>query len=125
MSELNNIQILEPKSQDMSFFIGSTNRITYYIKNNGEFKIKDLKLDTFTVKNTGSEEKPEYVNTEKNYARIVDYPNILMPYETKEIKVAVNVPPDYNETVYKNKEKHKVPFYVKFKVHGIEHIEEL
>lgn len=125
MSDLNNIQILEPKSQDMSFFIGSTNKITYHIKNNGEFKIKDLELSTFTVKNKGSEEKPEYVNTEKNYAQIVTHPKILMPYETKEIRVVVNVPPDYSETVYKDKESHKVPFYVKFKIHGIEHIEEL
>jgi len=93
MSDLNNIQILEPKSQDMSFFIGSTNKITYHIKNNGEFKIKDLELSTFTVKNKGSEEKPEYVNTEKNYAQIVTHPKILMPYETKEIRVVVNVPP--------------------------------
>ena len=123
--DLNNITIIEPNSKEMAFMIGSTKSLTYNIKNNGEFKIKELELTVYTVKNRGEAENPDYVDTAKNYAKLVESPLILLPYETKNVKIKVEIPTDYNETITKDKRKRRVPFYIKFKVRGLEHIEEL
>lgn len=115
---------MEPSSRDLEFFVGSTKAITYQVKNNGEFNVKDMNLLVYTVKNSGTIENPKYVETDKNYARIMDAPNMLNPYEVKNVRVEVTVPPNYNESVKKNGKDKIVPFYIKFKIRGIEHIEE-
>ena len=123
--DINSITILEPNGKEMAFMICSYKSLTYNIKNNGEFKIKDLELTVYTVKNRGSAEDPDYIDTTKNYAKLIKAPLILSPFETKNVKIEIKVPTDYNETINKDGRKRRVPFYIKFKVRGLEHIEEL
>ena len=121
--EQNNITIMEPKDADMVFLMGTNKTISYKIKNNDEFPIKDLELESFTVKNAGTKDKPSYISTSKNYSRIITAPEDLKAFQTKDVLIEINVPINYSETVTKNGKKTKVPFLIKFTMRGLEYIE--
>jgi len=121
--EQNNITIIEPNDADMVFLIGANKTISYKIKNNDEFPIKDLELESYTVKNSGTKDKPNYINTSKNYSRIITAPEDLKAFQTKDVLVEINVPLTYSETIVKNGKKTKVPFLIKFTLRGLEYIE--
>jgi len=121
--EQNNISIIEPMDDDMIFFIGTNKTIAYKIKNNDEFPLKDIELESFTIKNAGTKEKPNYVSTSKNYSHIITAPSELKAFETKDVLIEITVPQNYNEFVIKGGEKRKVPFSIKLKIRGLEYIE--
>ena len=106
----------------MTFMMGHSKQSIYYIKNKGEYKIKDIKLDVYTVKR---DESKNLVKTDRNYAKILNSPTVLLPYETKKVKVEVNIPSDYNEVIKVDGKNRIVPFHITFKAYGVEYIEEL
>lgn len=122
------LQIIEPLEVLRKSRPGSIKVVEYKIKNIGDFDLISLDLDVYTIKKVGYDKsnEPIFRKTSKNYAEVVDTPKIIRPGKTEIVKVQIDVPPTYRETVKTAEGKSiRTPFRVHFGVHALEDIKEI
>jgi len=122
------LDITEPLEHIRKSRPGDFKVVEYKLKNKGDFDLIDFTLDVYTIKKVGYDKtnEPIFHKTTKNYAKVINSPKIIEPGKTEIIKVEIDVPSVYKETVKNEAGKSvRTPFRVHFGVHALEDITEL
>lgn len=122
---MTDLEIIEPTEKDFKFFTGATKKVTYKVKNNTEFMIKDIIAEAYTMLKDDSA-PPKYTKTKQNYAKVIDVPKEVYPTKSDDLTVEVSVPPKYDEWIRKSDGKmHREPFVIFIDVKSVKYIEEI
>jgi len=111
-----------PPKKDWGIYKGQTKELVYKIQNTGYHSIVNFDFTAFTY--IKSKEQGDLA-TKKNYATVGEIPDRIAPHSEVKIKVKVDIPDNYNETIKYEGHTIKYPFRIARKVVGIESIEEL
>lgn len=111
-----------PPAKDWGLYKGQTKELVYKIQNTGYHSIVNFDFTAFTY--IKSKEQGD-INTKKNYATVGDVPDRILPHSEVKVKVKIDIPDDYNETIKYEGHNVKYPFRVARKVVGVEEIAEL
>ncbi len=126
---IDTLDITEPSEQIRKSKPGDVKTVEYKVKNKGDFDLVEFDFDVYTVKKVGEDNKtkePIYRKTSKNYAEVVSSPKVIQPGKTEIVKVKVDIPTVYKETVKRDDGKTvRTPFRVQFGVYALEDIKEL
>ena len=95
---MNDLEIIEPSDSEMEFYEGENKSVTYYLRNNTDFAVRDIEFVIKSVKSDGE-------ITEKTYAKVGVVPMVILSKSKASIDVRVRVPPTYAEYVRKDGEK--------------------
>jgi hypothetical protein len=119
---MNKLKIFDPSAKELDFIIGESRIVKYKVINESDFQMKDLEFNIETV----LKDQKEIKKTVNDYAKIVESPDIIYPGVPDYVKVLVNIPKNYNETVTKADGSTVVaPFRLRLKGKGLEFIEEI
>lgn len=126
---IDTIDIIEPVNMIRKSKTGNTNILDYTLKNKGDFDLIDFSFDVYTVKKVGTDEKTKediFEKTSKNYSEILNIPDVIHPTKSEVVKVKIDIPAIYKETVKTDKGKsRRTPFRLHFGVHALEDIIEI
>jgi len=122
---MTDLEIIEPTEKDFRFFTGASKTVTYKVKNNTEFKIKDIEATAYTALKDDST-PPKYTRTKDNYAKVISTPKEIYPNKSEDLGIEVIVPAKYDEWIRKSDGKmHKEPFIIFIEVKSVKYIEEI
>jgi len=119
---IESLVVVCPPKEDYGIYKGTEKILTYKLQNTGYHSIINLDFEAFTYIKSKSQGD---LSTKKNYAEVGKVPDRIAPHSEVNIKVKVNIPQNYNETIKYEGHDVKYPFRIARKVVGIESIEEL
>jgi len=111
-----------PPKKDWGIYKGQTKTLVYKIQNTGYHSIVNFDFTAFTY--IKSKEQGDLA-TKKNYATVGEIPDRIAPHTEVKVKVKIDIPANYSETIKYEGHTIKYPFRIARKVVGIESIEEL
>lgn len=119
---INELVVIDPPEKDWSFFRGESRTLTWKLQNTSPHYIKNI---DFTAKTVIVPPEGEDFLTKTNYAEVKKVPSVIPPDSTREVKVTIKIPSNYNETVVHKGRVIEYPFRVKTSVRSLKHIQEL
>lgn len=111
------LEIIEPADSELDFYEGENKSVSYYLKNNTDFAVRDIDFIVKTIKTNGDE-------TEKTYAKVGDIPKVILAGKKSEIRVKVSIPTTYGEYIMKDDVKKLSPFRLVVFANGTKYIGE-
>jgi len=118
---INELVVIDPPESDWNFFRGESRTLTWKLQNTSPHYIKNI---DFTAKTYIYPPFGEPVITKANYATVIKVPSVIPPDSTREVKVKVSVPDNYNETIIHKGKVVEYPFRVKTSIRSLKHIQE-
>lgn len=114
--------VVEPKDKDAEFWKGQKKTVVYELHNKGVHELAEFEIKAKTVINLGENKR---ANTKKNYIVDLSYPDRIKGGETKQLKVKIDIPFNYSETVNKEGRIIEYPFRIDLHIGSVEHIKEI
>jgi len=112
----------EPPSIDWNIYRGETKTLTYKLRNTSYHVIKNV---TFTAQTYIHSKEQGDLSTKMNYAQVGKVPDKINPKSEIEIKIKIEIPQNYSETIKYEGKTIEYPFRVATKAVGIKSIQEL
>jgi len=119
---MDDLLLFDPPDSDLDLWKGESKILVYKIKNPSYHVIKNL---DFTANTYIHSKEQGDLSTKVNYAKVLGVPDTILPNETVEIKVKVDIPDNYNETIKYEGHEIEYPFRLAIKTKAIKAIREL
>jgi len=118
---INELVVIDPPDKDWEFFRGESRTLTWKLQNTSPHYIKNI---DFTAKTYMFPPEGEPYLTKSNYATVIKVPSVVPPDSTRDVKVKIKIPENYNETIVHKGRVVEYSFRVKTSVRSLKHIQE-